>query len=157
MSAAIEAIRHILHRVQDDPDFAWHMVGTESLSRCVTAYAVHLGIDPDRMRSDLESNIAAMQTQKKTRIQSLEEQIDSLETQIDSLEETADEAEQSSSDLIHAASRVLSRALTQLASVKDLVQYCTFRNAPLSVAAVELALGGHSLGRCLQELESVGA
>lgn len=149
MSAAFNAILHMIIRVQEDPDFAWHMMGTESWSRCLTAYAEHTGMDEEKVRQDLEAKIGAMQKKKKTRIAQLEEQIELLE-------DSEAETEQASADLIRQASKELDRALQELRCVKDLVQYCTFRNAPLSVAAVELALQGKSLGRCLHELESVG-
>lgn len=90
-------------------------------------------------------------------VQQLEEQIQRLNEQIEQLEESAEESDQDSADLIHAASRDLSRALQRLRSVEDLVQYCTLRNQPMTVAAVELALQGRCLGVCLTELESVGA
>lgn len=45
-----DAVRYALNRVQTDPEFRWHMLGTETFERLVTAEAAHTGRTEDDVR-----------------------------------------------------------------------------------------------------------
>lgn len=58
MTKAEIAVIHILRRVQENADFAWLMIGTESLSLCFDAYAEMKNLSVELVREKIESNAA---------------------------------------------------------------------------------------------------
>lgn len=47
-----ESVRYALYRAQTDPDFRWHMMGTETFDRLIKAEAAFLGRTEDEVRTD---------------------------------------------------------------------------------------------------------
>lgn len=50
------AVRHVLNRVQTEPEFRWHMLGTESLDRLVRAEAAFTGRSEQEVRAERETD-----------------------------------------------------------------------------------------------------
>lgn len=50
------AIRHVLNRSQTDPEFRWHMLGTESMERLIAVEAEYLGKDPAEVKQQREED-----------------------------------------------------------------------------------------------------
>jgi hypothetical protein len=155
---AVNAISHILRRVQLDSDFAWHMLGTEALSLCLDAYAVMKGKDRDDLKAKIIA--AAQQQLQKTmpRIKELEVMRDALIAQVQLLQETVDDAHDLDSmddddDEIEKESGRPYRFYSP-AGMPDLLQYCRLRNERPTVEAIEAALNGFGLGECLRHMES---
>ncbi len=131
---AMEAINHILRRCQTDPDFAWHMMGTESFRLCCIAAAEATGRDESELRAAVEVNVVKMQKKKKTRIEQLEREIARLSAMNDSASDSADSV------------------VEPLNSISDLINYCRLRSETPTLDALESALDGKSLALCLGEL-----
>ncbi len=55
---AEKAVFHIVRRVQSDVDFAWLMMGTESLALCFAAIADARGETEEAVRQRIEANAA---------------------------------------------------------------------------------------------------
>jgi hypothetical protein len=47
-----DAVRYVLNRAQIDPEFRWHMLGTESMDRLVNAEAKYLRRDPQNVMAE---------------------------------------------------------------------------------------------------------
>jgi hypothetical protein len=52
-----DAVRHVLNRVQTDPEFRWHMLHTESLDRLIKAEAAHKGVPEQEVRAKRERDL----------------------------------------------------------------------------------------------------
>lgn len=56
---ASQAVSHCLNRVVHDPDFRWHMLGTQSLHELLEARAALWGQTPEESEADLMKSIDA--------------------------------------------------------------------------------------------------
>ena len=137
----LNAVAHILRRVQVDPNLAWHMVGTESLRLCMESYAAEKGLEAVEFREKIESSIGAMQKKKKAAVQELQNDIDHLQSELTDTEASAEEAREESEKLS--------------SSLDDLLNYCQLRKESPSIEAIRMALNGKSFAHCLQCLEPV--
>lgn len=137
----LDAVAHILRRVQKDPNLAWHMVGTESLRLCMDSYADDKGLNAEEFRKTIEANIRTMQKKQTSRIQELQKDIDHLQDELTSTEVSAEETQRESDKLWN--------------SLDDLLNYCQLRGESPSIDAIRMAMNGKSLAHCLQCLEPV--
>ncbi len=142
MNLAIKAIAHVLRRVQQDPDLAWHMVGTESLALCMQAIAEHQQREADEVRSEIESAIVAMQKQKLSRVEEQQNTILQLNNTLALIVNRPEIFADDEDDDPQCES-----------SLEDLLQYCRLRNERPTIEAVEAAMRGRKLAHCLQQLE----
>jgi hypothetical protein len=51
-----DAVRYALNRVQTDPEFRWHMLGTEAFDRLIRAEAAYTGRSEHDVRADRETD-----------------------------------------------------------------------------------------------------
>ena|SRR5690606_26306772 len=76
MAASDEAVEYILRRVCNDSSFAWVMVGTEALAKCIKAFAERTGESEDVVRERIEKNAASVR--EKPEIVDLREKVEEL-------------------------------------------------------------------------------
>jgi len=77
LSLAEKAVFHIVRRVQEDPNFAWHMLHTESLFLCMSAIAECQNRSIEEVRSQIEKNAASLR--ETPEIVSLREKLKAIE------------------------------------------------------------------------------
>lgn len=145
-SMAIKACRHILNRVTDDSDFAWYMLHTEGLRKCVDAFALWYKRDPDELHKTITDAGTEAIRKRIPRVKVLEAEIDSLR---DAGCKSDDE------DDWHFEIKALRFSSQSVANVEDLLHYCRMRGERPTVEAIEAALQGHNLARCLWLMEAV--
>lgn len=141
-NVAMDAINHILRRCQTDPDFAWHMMGTESFALCCEAHAQYLGRDVFEVRGKIEANVAAMQKNRKCRIEQLEAELQLLK----------DAASRNTATVTDDRNKDLRSLAEPLNAIRDLIGYCRLRSETPTLDALEAAMEGKSLALCLGEL-----
>mgnify|MGYP000432076145 CR=1 FL=1 len=141
-NAAIDAVNHILRRCQTDPDFAWHMMGTESFSLCCLAAAEYASRDASELRASIEANVATMQKAQKS-------EIEQLRVELQLLQDAADENKETVTSIVNENLRSLSEPLH---AIRDLVNFCRLRGEPPTLEALEAAIEGKSLALCLGKL-----
>lgn len=78
LSAAEAAVRYALERTVRDPQFRWHMIGTETLARLICAEAERRGVSEDDVESALLAAIAKQPCEQPLE-QELQHRIDELE------------------------------------------------------------------------------
>lgn len=64
LDVATSAVAYALRRFQVDPEFAYHMWHTETLSRLIRAYAAIEGKDPTAVRKEVEDAAKALPTSR---------------------------------------------------------------------------------------------
>jgi len=52
-----DAVRYVLNRAQNDPEFRWHMLMTEAHTRLIRAEAAHLGRTEQDVREAREKDL----------------------------------------------------------------------------------------------------
>ena len=133
----IDAIAHILKRVQTDSDFAWCMLGTEGLRLCVNSFAQHYS----RNASELSKEIMRVGTKA---IKDRPPQVKALEAAMDSLQDELDAADED-----YASSVGNDYCAHEL---EDLLHYCRMRGERPTVEAIEAAIAGKNLAGCLSNM-----
>lgn len=84
LTAAEKACYHIFRRVQSCPDFAWLMVGTESLDLVCAAVAEHRGMQHAQLKRSLEERAASRTGTPEVR--ELREKVEELQGELDAME-----------------------------------------------------------------------
>lgn len=81
-SYGVQAAFHIVRRVQDDPDFAWKMIGTESLRLCMLAVAEERGEMLETVRKVIETNARSSIETRGVELLRLREQVEELKSRL---------------------------------------------------------------------------
>ena len=150
---AINAIAHVLRRVQTDSDFAWYMLHTESLSLCIDAFAVMKGRDREELKTRIIAAVQAQFQKTMPRVRELEIMRDALIAQVNSLQEAIENADDDDDDDDDDDKPAMFVRETPDGLI-DLLNYCRLRSERPTVEAVEAALDGGGLGECLRHMES---
>lgn len=61
-----EAVRHALYRMQTEPEFRWHMLGTETFERLVKAEAAFTGRSEDEVKADRSRDLQPAYRRRKS-------------------------------------------------------------------------------------------
>jgi hypothetical protein len=100
---AVHACRWILARVCHDVDFAWYMVGTESLACAIRGLAEATGETEESLGASIDRQVIRLQKRKEPEVERLRERISSLEDRIADLErDLEDDSIGSKSDIQYA-------------------------------------------------------
>jgi seryl-tRNA synthetase len=84
---AVHACRWILARVCHDVDFAWYMVGTESLACAIRGLAEATGETEESLSASIDRQVIRLQKRKEPEVERLRERIESLEDRIADLKD----------------------------------------------------------------------
>lgn len=162
--AALAAVRHIIHRVATDSDFAWFMVATESLHLCCIAAAEERQLDLNEYKR-LATDAANEQMKRvMPRVKELEAMRNALMAQVDLLTDQLSDAidsqydDDDDDDELTIPITISSSPASigpDRGTLSDLLHYCRLRDERPTVEAVEAAVRGVGIGRCLQLMESV--
>jgi hypothetical protein len=90
-TAAEKAVFHIIRRVQSCPDFAWLMIGTESLFLCLQAAAQFKGEPVEGIRKKIEANAASLK--RTPEVVELRKKVQELQNAADDDDEIEEENE----------------------------------------------------------------
>lgn len=147
LTKAEEAVFYVYNRVQADPDFAWHMLKTQSLYLCIQAVAEHTGKTEEETRKAVEKNAACHRippklVEARQRIEQLEQELSLAEVKV--LTDIVPERV----DLLASELKSLDHYLNQLANVEDLIRLAELGYDVLSVDNLRDALAGRALCLC---------
>lgn len=78
-----EAIRYALDRGQSDPDFRYHMIGSETHERLIAAEALYLNEEPPTVRARRTQDRQPSYRRQEPREITLQAEIDDLERRLD--------------------------------------------------------------------------
>jgi hypothetical protein len=75
-----DAVAYVLRRIGTDPDFAYYCgAGTETLDRCVRAYAAATGRDPTEIRAEVLVDRQPEYRRREPRVVELQRRVEGLE------------------------------------------------------------------------------
>ncbi len=134
MTKAEQAVFHIYRRVQECPDFAWLMMGTESLLLCMQAIAQYRGETEAEIRAHINKNCAT--SRKEPEVLTLRAKVDALESRVARLcgeRPYADPITQQHDEYFW-----------QLQEVKDLMRRADIMGETLTVDQLRDAIEGHT-------------
>lgn len=137
---AVEACLYILNRVSEDSDFAWHMMHTEGLSKCIEFVALAKSEDSTSLYDRIHKAGSAAINNRLPRIKELEGEIDELQSIID---------QAPVSDFPPQATQK-----TSASNLEELLHYCRIRGENPTVEAIDAALKGRPLASCLSYMEA---
>ena len=92
-TAAVHACRWILARVCHDADFAWYMVGTESLACAIRGLAEATGETEESLNASIDRQVIRLQKKQEPEVERLRERILLLEDRILDLKDETRENE----------------------------------------------------------------
>jgi hypothetical protein len=162
-SHAIVAVRHILRRVTTDTDFAWHMLMTESLRLCCIAECESRKLELEEFCLKMDNAAQDCMIKRMPRITELEAMRDALMAQVATLKEERDDAIDELNDADDGnddqeddeTEDAVLDDMIGISGLEDLLNYCRLRNERPTVEAVEAAMRGEGIARCLSLMESV--
>lgn len=140
---SIVACRHILTRVKQDSNFAWHMANTESLRLVVDAVADDSEFNCEKLRKLTDERIQELLKNEPAELPELRKRVEELEKELAALRGEDDSVGEVPEDSFGT------RACN---SIEELLQFCRIRGVSPTVEAVEAALNAKPLHTSLQEM-----
>lgn len=80
------AVRHVLNRAQTDPEFRWHMLGTESMEKLVAVEAEYLGKDPAELMEKRSEDAQPAYRKRRAWCAQDKDKVGELERRVEELE-----------------------------------------------------------------------
>lgn len=85
-SALADAVAYALRRVQEDPEFAYHMLHTETFRRLCLAYAHHAGKPIEEIEATYSRDMQPEHSKREPRCAQDRDRVHALETLLDEIQ-----------------------------------------------------------------------
>lgn len=125
---AIAACRHIVDRVRNDSDFAWYMIHTEGLRKCLEAIAHQDQQSVVKLQQSVMQDAQNAMRENIPRVKQLEQQVTEAPT---------------------GPTEPPSGILKGVARLEELLHYCNLRGEQPTVESIRAAMSGRSFSTCL--------
>lgn len=150
-SPALHACRHVLARMRNDSNFAWHMLNTESLRLCVAAVAEADGVHTEQLASEIDTVAGRLMQRQRPKVLDLQDEIDELSDQLVDAEWRADEHE-GQAERLQDELKPLAICRQVRSSLADLILHCQMTGRQPTVEALERIHSGQHLEYALMEM-----